>query len=188
MDEEMVQAIKDRKLVPHKYISVAKMLELNGMSEYESICCKRILELYAGDRHIIFDIFSYDVLLDHIGFMACYDILQGYILSENLSDYKTYIKAVNGAICGKNKQIKAMRDCPTKSIKEVMKNPAPYFDIDAELSKKFVDMIRLELKARKPINRLRVAIKRIFYSIATYAMNYFTISFVNMCFCKMPQE
>ena len=53
----MVQAIKDRKLVPHKYISVAKMLELNGMSEYESICCKRILE-YADDRHIILDVFS----------------------------------------------------------------------------------------------------------------------------------
>ena len=188
MDKEMIQAIKDRKEIKPKYLSIAKMLELNGMSNYKSVCCKRILELYVGDRHIILDVFSCDVLVDHIGFIACYDILQGYISSENLSDYKTYIKAVNGAICGKNKQIKAMRDCPTKSIKEVLKNPAQYFNNDARLSQTFVDMLRLELKARSTLNRLRVAIKRIFYSIATYAMNYFTISFVNMCFCKMPQE
>ena len=187
MDNEMLQAIKDRKVVPLKYISVAKMLKLNGMSEYESICCKRILELYAGDRHIIFDIFSYDVLLDHIGFIACYDILQGYISSENLSDYKIYIEAVNGAIRGKNKQIKAMRDCPTKSIKEVMKNPAQYFNNDAGLSHTFVDMLRLELKARKPVNRLRVAIKRIVDRITSYIRNYRAISFVKKYFQEISQ-
>ena len=74
------------------------------------------------------------------------------------------------------------------SVKEVMKNPAPYFDIDAELSKKFVDMLRLELKARKPINRLRVAIKQIVDRITSYIRNYRAISLINRCFRKIPQE
>ena len=81
-----------------------------------------------------------------------------------------------------------MRDCPTKNIKEVMKNPAPYFDIDAELSKKFVDMLRLELKARKPINRLRVAIKQMGYRKTSDIRNYRAISLINRCFRKIPQE
>lgn len=92
MDEEMAQAIKDRKVVPPKYISVAKMLELNGMSEYESVCCRRVLDI-AGDtenKHIILDIFNCDVLIDDIGLIACYDILQGYISSQKLTEYKTY--------------------------------------------------------------------------------------------------
>ena len=187
MDEEMVQAIKDRKLVPHKYISVAKMLELNGMSEYESICCKRILE-YADDRHIILDVFSVDVLLDEVGIIACEDVLKGYISSKTLSDYKTYTKSLNEVIKSQNKQIKAMRDCPTKSIKEVMKNPAQYFNNDAGLSHTFVDMLRLELKARKPINRLRVTIKRIVDRMTSYIRNYRAISFVKRYFQEISQE
>lgn len=188
MDKEMIQAIKDRREIIPKYLSIAKMLELNGMSNYKSVCCKRILELYAGDRHIILDIFSYDVLVDHIGFIACYDILQGYISSEILSDYKTYTKSLNEVIKSQNKQIKAMRDCPTKSIKEVMKNPAQYFNNDAGLSHTFVDMLRLELKARKPINRLRVAIKQIVDRITSYIRNYRAISLINRYFRKIPQE
>ena len=190
MDKEMIQAIKDRKEIEPKYLSIAKMLELNGMSNYESVCCKRVLEVVgdAENSHIMLDVFNCDVIVDDIGLIACYDILQGYISNEILSEYKTYTKSLNAIIKSQNKQIKAMRDCPTKSIKEVLKNPAQYFNNDASLSQTFVDMLRLELKARSTLNRLRVAIKRIFYSIATYAMNYFTISFVNMCFCKMPQE
>ena len=190
MDNEMLQAIKDRKVVPLKYISVAKMLKLNGMSEYESICCRRVLEV-AGDtenKHIMLDIFNCDVLIDDIGLIACYDILQGYISSEKLTEYKTYSKAINGVIRGKNKQIKAMRDCPTKSIKEVMKNPAQYFNNDAGVSHTFVDMLRLELKARKPINRLRVAIKQIVDRITSYIRNYRDISVVKRYFQELSQE
>ena len=102
MDEEMVQAIKDRKLVPHKYISVAKMLELNGMSEYESICCKRILE-YADDRHIILDGLGVDVLLDEVGIIACEDVLKGYISSKILSDYQTVNGIIKPAVFGSEK-------------------------------------------------------------------------------------
>ena len=190
MDNEMVQAIKDRKVVPLKYISVAKMLKLNGMSEYESICCRRVLDI-AGDtenKHIMLDIFSCDVLIDDVGLIACYDILQGYISSEKLTEYKTYSEAINGVIRGKNKQIKAMRDCPTKSIKEVMRKPEEYFGNDAELLQKLVDMLRLELKARKPFNRLRIAIKRIVGGIASYIRNYRAISNVKRCFRKLSQE
>lgn len=190
MDSEMIRAIKDRKVVPPKYISVAKMLKLNGMSEYESICCRRILE-FAGDtenKHIMLDIFNCDVLIDDVWLLACYDILQGYISSQKLTEYKTYSKAINGVIRGRNKQIKAMRDCPTKSIKEVMRKPEEYFGNDAELLQKFVDMLRLELKARKPINRLRVAIKQIVYRITLYIRNYRAISLINRCFRKIPQE
>ena len=190
MDEEMAQAIKDRKEIIPKYLSIAKMLELNGMSNYESVCCKRVLEVVgdAENSHIMLDVFNCDVLIDDIGLIACYDILQGYISNEILSEYKTYAKSLNAIIKSQNKQIKAMRDCPTKNIKEVMKNPAPYFDIDAELSKKFVDMLRLELKARKPINRLRVTIKRIVDRITSYIRNYRAISLINRCFRKIPQE
>ena len=63
MDKEMIQAIKDRKEIKPQYLSIAKMLELNGMSNYESVCCRRILE-YADDRHIMLDIFNCDVLID----------------------------------------------------------------------------------------------------------------------------
>ena len=190
MDKEMIQAIKDRKEIKPKYLSIAKMLELNGMSNYESVCCKRVLEVVgdAENSHIMLDVFNCDVLIDDIGLIACYDILQGYISNEILSEYKTYTKSLNAIIKSQNKQIKAMRDCPTKSIKEVMKNPAPYFDIDAEISKKFVDMLRLELKARKPINRLRVAIKQIVDRIISYIRNYRAISLINRCFRKIPQE
>ena len=190
MDEEMAQAIKDRKEIIPKYLSIAKMLELNGMSNYESVCCKRVLEVVgdAENSHIMLDVFNCDVLIDDIGLIACYDILQGYISNEILSEYKTYAKSLNAIIKSQNKQIKALRDCPTKNIKEVMKNPAPYFDIDAELSKKFVDMLRLELKARKPINRLRVTIKRIVDRITSYIRNYRAISLINRCFRKIPQE
>lgn len=190
MDKEMIQAIKDRKEIKPKYLSIAKMLELNGMSNYESVCCKRVLEVVgdAENSHIMLDVFNCDVLIDDIGLIACYDILQGYISNEILSEYKTYTKSLNAIIKSQNKQIKAMRDCPTKNIKEVMKNPAPYFDIDAELSKKFVDMLRLELKARKPINRLRVAIKQIVDRITLYIRNYRAISLINRCFRKIPQE
>lgn len=186
MDKEMIQAIKDRKEIKPKYLSIAKMLELNGMSNYESVCCRRILE-YADDRHIMLDIFNCDVLIDDIGLIACYDILQGYIPSENLSDYKTYTKSLNEVIKSQNKQIKAMRDCPTKSIKEVMKNPARYFNNDAGVSHTFVDMLRLELKARKPINRLRVAIKQIVYRKTSYIRNYRAISVVKRYFQEISQ-
>ena len=190
MDKEMIQAIMDRKEIKPKYLSIAKMLKINGMSNYESVCCKRVLEVVgdAENSHIMLDVFNCDVLIDDIGLIACYDILQGYISSEILSEYKTYTKSLNAIIKSQNKQIKAMRDCPTKDIKVVMKNPASYFDIDAELSKKFVDMLRLELKARKPINRLRVAIKQIVYRITSYIRNYRAISLINRCFCKIPQE
>ncbi|MGN0340148.1 MAG: hypothetical protein ACI4D0_06590 [Lachnospira sp.] len=187
MDNEMVQAIRNRKEIMPTYLSIAKMLDLSGMSEYESICCRRALE-FADDKHIMLDICTCDVLIDDIGLIACYDILQGYISDEKLLEYKTYSKAINGAIRGKNKQIKAMRDCPTNSIKEVMKNPSQYFGNDAELSQKFVDMLRLELKARKPLNRLRVAIKRIVDRIASYIRNYRAISVVKRCFRKLSQE
>lgn len=187
MDKEMIQAIKDRKEIIPKYLSIAKMLELNGMSNYESVCCRRVLE-YADDKHIMLDIFNCDVLIDDIGLIACYDILQGYIPSENLSDYKTYTKSLNEVIKSQNKQIKAMRDCPTKSIKEVMKNPAQYFNNDAGVSHTFVDMLRLELKARKPINRLRVAIKQIVDRITSYIRNYRAISVVKRCFQEISQE
>lgn len=186
MDKEMIQAIKDRKEIKPKYLSIAKMLELNGMSNYESVCCRRILE-YADDKHIMFDVFNCDVLIDDIGLIACYDILQGYISSGILSDYKTYTKSLNAIIKSQNEQIKAMRDCPTKSIKEVMKNPAQYFNNDAGLSHTFVDMLRLELKARKPVNRLRVAIKRIVDRITSYIRNYRAISFVKKYFQEISQ-
>lgn len=190
MDKEMIQAIKDRKEIKPKYLSIAKMLKINGMSNYENVCCKRVLEVVgdAENSHIMLDVFNCDVIVDDVGLIACYDILQGYISSKILSEYKTYTKSLNAIIKSQNKQIKAMRDCPTKSIKEVMKNPAPYFDIDAELSKKFVDMLRLELKARKPINRLRVTIKRIVDRITSYIRNYRAISLINRCFHKIPQE
>lgn len=187
MDKEMIQAIKDRKEIEPKYLSIAKMLELNGMSNYESVCCRRVLE-YADDKHIMLDIFNCDVIVDYVGLIACYDILQGYISSEILSGYKTYTKSLNAIIKSQNKQIKAMRDCPTKSIKEVMKNPAQYFNNDAGLSHTFVDMLRLELKARKPVNRLRVAIKRIVDRITSYIRNYRAISVVKRYFQEISQE
>lgn len=190
MDNEMAKAIKDRKEIVPTYLSIAKMLNISGMSDYESVCCRRVLEV-AGDtdnRHIILDISNCDVLIDDIGLIACYDILQGYISNEKLSEYKIYSKAINGAIRGKNKQIKAIRDCPTKSIKEVMKNPAQYFNNDAGLSHTFVDMLRLELKARKPVNRLRVAIKRIVDRITSYIRNYRAISVVKRYFQEISQE
>ena len=84
MDKEMIQAIKDRKEIKPQYLSIAKMLELNGMSNYESVCCRRILE-YADDRHIMLDVFHCDGIVDYVGLIACYDILQGYISSEILS-------------------------------------------------------------------------------------------------------
>lgn len=187
MDEEMVQAIKDRKLVPHKYISVAKMLELNGMSEYESICCKRILG-YADDRHIILDVFGVDVLLDEVGIIACEDVLKGYISSKTLLDYQTYTKATNGVIKSQNTQIKTMRDCQTKTIKIALENPAQYFNGNEELTKTFVEMLQLELKARKPYNKLRVLIKKIIDRAVFYIKNYRAISVVNRCFREISQE
>ena len=131
--------------------------------------------------------FNCDVIVDDIGLIACYDILQGYISSEILSEYKTYTKSLNAIIKSQNEQIKAMRDCPTKSIKEVMKNPAQYFNNDAGLSHTFVDMLRLELEARKPINRLRVAIKQIVDRITSYIRNYSAISVVKRYFQEISQ-
>ena len=64
MDKEMIQAIKDRKEIKPKYLSIAKMLKINGMSNYESVCCKRVLEVVgdAENSHIMLDVFNCDVI------------------------------------------------------------------------------------------------------------------------------
>lgn len=185
LDNEMVHAIKDRKNLLSKYLSVSKMLELNGMSNYKRVCCMRILD-FADDSHIVFDIFACDVLIDDVGLSTCYDILQGYISSKNLSDYKIYIEATNKVIQSQNEQLKAMRDCPTKHIKKLLENPSKYFN--AELQHIFADMLQIELKARKPLNKLRVAIKQIIKRIASYIRNYKSIKCVNRYLKEISQE
>lgn len=172
---QTIQAIKNREEIPKKYISTSKLLSFNGMSDYEYVCCNRLSE-YIDDEHVMIDLFSdngIDIVLDDIGINECESVLKGYISSEKLQGYQTYIHLENEAIESQNMQIKAIRNCPAKAIKQLLKSPDRYFDnIDKDKIDSFSFMLREELKARRLHNKAIRVMKNLVDNIIMCNKNY----------------
>lgn len=175
---QTIQAIKNREEIPKKYISASRLLSFNGMSDYEYVCCNRLSE-YIDNEHIMIDLFSdngIDIILDDVGINECESVLKGYISSEKLQGYQTYIRLENEVIESQNIQIKAMRSCPTKSIKCLLKNTDKYFgNIDRDKIDCFLIMLRTELKARNITNRLFFRVKNFIKKLKSLLYNYYAI-------------
>lgn len=172
---QTIQAIKNREEIPKKYISASKLLSFNGMSDYEYVCCNRLSE-YIDDEHILIDLCSdkgIDIVLDDIGIIECESVLKGYISSERLQGYQTYIRLENEAIEIRNMQIKAIRNCPIKAIKHLLKNPDRYFNnIGKDKIENFLVMLHTELKARRLHNKAIRVMKNVIDKINMYIKNY----------------
>lgn len=174
---QAIQAIKNREEIPKKYISASKLLSFNGMSDYKYVCCNRLSE-YIDDKHIMIDLFSdngIDIVLDDIGINECESVLKGYISSEKLQGYRTYIRLENEVIESQNMQIKAIGNCPIKTIKQLLKRPGRYFNnIDKDKVDNFSFMLRTELKARrlhnKAIHVIKNLVDKIIMCIKKYRM------------------
>lgn len=180
--EKMLEAIKSRKKIPQKQISVSKLLEVNNMSEYEYVCCNRLAE-QIDEKHIMFDLFSgngVDIVLDYVGLIKSEDILQGYIPLEKLEAYEEYVHLENRAIESQNTELEIIRGCQTDVIKSTLKSPEKYFD-DIESVSDLLVMLRAELKARGLYNRVRLLVGNGIDKMLFWLKNYRIIRIVKRC-------
>lgn len=181
MDERTkatVKAIMNRRTVPKQYLSVYKMLDIHGMSQYKQVCCSRIANRI-DDDHVLFDFINgCDILLDYLGIIKCEDVLVGYIPVETLEDYQNYMELENEIIQQQNTQIELLQKCPAAELRNIRKNPKKYFGND-ETYKKFFTLVNAECKARKKHIRLYYdAVKRI-ESALFRLKNYRTLKIVD---------
>ena len=181
--ETTIQAIMNRQEVPQKRISVKNILSINGMSEYEYICCNRISE-HLDDKHVILDIFNNcDIQLDYIGMGKCEYILKGYIPVDILETYEEYVMLENEIIENQNIQIRALRRCTNKELKNVIKEPERYFE-DNNTINMFCRLVSAELKARRLHNRIKCVVIQNISKLVSYMQNYRTISIIKSLIAK----
>lgn len=157
-----INAIMNRRTVPRQYLSVCKMLDINGMSQYKQVCCSRIADKIDG-KHVLLDSISgCDIFVDYVGVIKCEDILAGYIPVETLESYENYMISENEIIEQQNLQIDILQKCGDTELKKILKDPKRYFGNDDETVKKFYALVSAEFKARKKHVRLYYdAVKRI---------------------------
>lgn len=180
--EKMLEAIKSRKKIPQKQISVSELLEVNNMSEYEYVCCNRLAE-QMDEKHIRLDVFSgngVDIVLDYVGLIKSEDVLQGYISLEKLEVYEEYMYEKNKAIESQNTELEMIRGCQTNVIKSTLKSPEKYFD-DVESVSDLLIMLRAELKARGLYNRVRLLVGNGIDKMLFWLKNYRIIRIVKKC-------
>lgn len=180
--EKMLEAIKSRKKIPHKQISVLKLLEVNNMSDYEYVCCNRLAE-QIDEEHIRLDVFNgngVDIVLDYVGLIKSENILQGYIPLEKLEAYEEYVYLENRAIESQNAELEIIRGCQTNVIKSTLKSPEKYFD-DVESVSDLLAMLRAELKARGLYNRVRSLVSNGIDKMLFWLKNYRIIRLVKRC-------
>lgn len=171
IEKQTIEAILNRENVPPVLLCLSKILECNGMSNYESVCYNRILKCL-DDEHVRIDLFGNgDILFDYIGLIKCEDILLGYISAAELEDYEKFADLENRTVDNQNAIIKSLRRCDRKDIKNLLSDPVKYFG-NEELANRMLKYLRAELRARKPHYRLLAYIKKRYNKIVFYVRNY----------------
>lgn len=157
--QETMSAIKNRTKVLPPRISTCKLLKSYDMSLYISICLKRISD-YIDDNHIMFDISAsgLDIVFDKTGLNIIQNILSGYVPESHLVALDKYMTNSEIIANCQNEQINMLRSCKDiKTLKELITNYGYWFE--DEQASAILQLVRVEIKARSPFNRLRVLIR-----------------------------
>lgn len=157
--DKVLQAIKNRTIVPKNYLSVTKSLELCGMLQYRQACLNRLSD-YLDDEHIKVDYFeNLDIRCDEIGLETVKHILEGYLPLERLENTMEYVKRANALVDSQNEMVELIRSYSTKDIKSFIKNYRTVLD-EPEQYENMVVRLKAELKARSISGQCIVKIKR----------------------------
>lgn len=143
-----INAIRNKAEVEQRYISIKKILELNQMSTYESVCISRILELPEYE-HIVLDFIGCDALVDDIGIEMARPILRGYVDKEVIDKYHNWLVAENALRKNINNTISIIRHNDKKGLKKLY-NEALSIDIDSDT----LALIDEEIKTRNILNNI----------------------------------
>ena len=157
--EETMSAIKNRTKVLPPRISTCKLLKSYDMGLYISICLKPISD-YIDGNHIMFDISTsgLDIVFDKTGLNIIQNILSGYVPESHLVALDKYMTNSEAIANCQNEQINILRSCKDiKTLKELITNYSYWFG--DEQASAILQLVRAEIKARRPFNRLRVLIR-----------------------------
>ena len=171
IEKQTIEAILNREDVPPVLLCLSKILECNGMSNYESVCYNRLLK-HLDDEHVRIDLFGNgDILFDYIGLIKCEDVLLGYVPAAELADYEKFSDLENRTVKNQNAIIKSLRGCDRKDIKNLLREPVKYFG-NEELANRMLKYLRAELRARTLHCRLLTYIKKRYNKIVFRIRNY----------------
>jgi hypothetical protein len=175
--QEMRTAIRNRTTISPIAVSLSKMLDAYGMALFSQLCADRIADANLIDgEHTDIKIHCkshvYDLTFDSTGLDACHDILCGYIDSDNLNFYKCYLAKQNGVIYTMNSEIIALRDADVLSLIKLIMKPSKYLGDDNQLVDEAMQLVKAELQARSPLNRVRVLVTNCINKIIRYINTY----------------
>lgn len=175
--EEVIKAIYSREELPHKMIYLSKFLEANGAKEYIGVCANRISELIDME-HVSFDFLDTgDIMLDHIGMEECRDILEGYASREAVDKYMECVEARNVCADAYNAFLKTLRETSEETLKKMIDEPHKYFKEEKQEQRR--EVLKAELRARKPYTRVFMMIKSKINNIGFYIKNFEIIFVIN---------
>lgn len=195
--KEMTEAIRSRTIVPPVTVSLTKMLDAFDMGMFSQVCADRIAaeNLINGeniDIRINVKSHVYDLTFDSTGLDICHDILCGYIDGDNLNFYKCYLAKQNGVIYTMNSEIIALRDADVLSLIKLIMKPSKYLGDDNQLVDEAMQLVKAELQARSPLNRVRVLVtdfvNRIIRYINTYPVLKLAKKTLKDCECETKKE
>ena len=174
MDERLRKAILTRKPVPSYYLNVAKFLDMYCVSGYENICMNRIwdrMNEYDSLDDVTFDIVDgFNMCLTESGVKFCKDILTAYVKESTVDDFINYISAENRVIDSFNTILDTLKACEDDTLRAGMLCPPQILDTE-HLMIDYVDMIKLELKCRKPLYMACIGIKNKVVGILSHIRN-----------------
>lgn len=149
-----INAIRNKTEVEPRYISIKKVLELNQMSNYESVCISRILELPEYE-HIVLDFIGCDAWVDDIGIEMARPILRGYVDKEVIDKYHNWLVAENALRKNINDIISTIRSNNRKGLKKLY-NEAIGLDLDNDI----LTLIVEEQKTRNIFNNFLCYVRK----------------------------
>lgn len=167
----IIPFIRDRKNIKPVRLSLEKILDMNDMGQYLSLCSNRIAEaelIDSEDVEINFANFP-DLIITEDGLLICYKILAGYIGEGKLDALWERTKKENEIRKIMNLRISNLKMIKSRDLRRFLRHPKklmPDIDqMDEEIIGKLKMECREEIRSRCLINRARVFIKEHFKEI-----------------------
>ena len=158
-DKERLKCIWNREDIPHKLLSLKKLLEEKNMDQYYNVCVNRIFDTEPEDNLIYVTRNFDDIRLSDEGIFVYREILSGYLGNDFVIDSYRKLLEINQNITYANNVYEAFRRMNVTDILKLIKKKYNSDHSPSTIKRVKIELI-CEILSRSPINILRIKLSK----------------------------